>query len=148
MIRVWLLALVVVALLAFMFPWPLAVGLLVPLWAYGQARRRRARFDLRGPRDFTVEQRRVLHERDGGRCCYCGRAVHYESDCTTEGGCGTCFQADHVVAWSKGGPTTLRNGATSCRDGNLSKGDRDVLDWLADGGCEMATTGKRWRDAL
>jgi thioredoxin-like negative regulator of GroEL len=37
------------------------------------------------------------------------------------------LHADHVIAESKGGPTTLENLVTACMDCNLGKSDKDLL---------------------
>lgn len=62
--------------------------------------------------------------RDGGCCRYCGVPVHFEMGCRYVDGCDTCFEADHVIPWSKGGQTVLSNGVTACRFHNRAKGDR------------------------
>lgn len=91
------------------------------LW-YPNARRRR---------DFTAEQRATMYARDGGRCHYCGVLVHYEMNCQWVDGCDTCFEADHVVPWSRGGETVLSNGVTACRFHNRLKSDRSLDEFMA-----------------
>lgn len=59
---------------------------------------------------------RVL-SRDHFRCQYCGRSQAE----------GAVLHLDHVVPFSKGGPTTEGNLITACVDCNLGKTDRDVL---------------------
>ena len=59
---------------------------------------------------------RVL-SRDHFRCQYCGRSQAE----------GAVLHLDHVVPFSKGGPTTEENLITACMDCNLGKTDRDVL---------------------
>jgi hypothetical protein len=59
---------------------------------------------------------RVL-SRDHFRCQYCGRSQAE----------GAILHLDHVVPFSKGGPTTEDNLITACMDCNLGKTDRDVL---------------------
>lgn len=51
---------------------------------------------------FAGKLRRLLEERDGG-CAFpgCGRKPHRT-------------HAHHILAWSKGGPTTLANGVLLC----------------------------------
>jgi Zn ribbon nucleic-acid-binding protein len=115
-IRVWLLALVVVALLSLVFPWPLAVGLLVPLWAVTRTRRDR------GPRLFPSQMKDDIVRRDGERCYYCGDMTHDERDCPDGGDCPDCRQFDHVRAWAANGATRLRNGRVSCAFCNSRKG--------------------------
>lgn len=119
-----------------------AVAVLVPvaLWVLHLARKRRRRarqarrraeqawVELDPQRDFTLDQKIDMHRRDNGRCRYCGVVVHFPK-CSDEG-CDDDFEADHVIAWSKGGPTTLDNGWTACRYDNRAKGDRDVVEYL------------------
>lgn len=80
---------------------------------------------------FSPELRAALLERDGGRCRYCRRPVHYEGDCP-RGGCDLDYQADHLVAWADGGRTTLDNGIVACRWCNLHKSARSVVEFLDD----------------
>jgi 5-methylcytosine-specific restriction endonuclease McrA len=54
--------------------------------------------------------------RDGFACRYCGISVED----------GAILHADHVIAQSKGGPTTLENLVTACMDCNLGKRDKDL----------------------
>lgn len=54
-----------------------------------------------------------VFERDGFRCRYCGRGTP-----------DVVLQADHVIPASKGGPYTMENLVTSCRDCNIGKRDR------------------------
>ena len=55
--------------------------------------------------------RRIVIERDGLRCVYCGVDL-----LTTE------IHLDHVVPESQGGPTTVSNLQVTCRKCNLEKG--------------------------
>jgi len=65
-------------------------------------------------RGFSPEQRRLLwHSDDKKRCARCGKEVTW-----------TDFTADHVKAWSKGGPTSMRNAKLMHRGCNSSKGAR------------------------
>ena len=64
-------------------------------------------------RFFTGATRRGVELRD--RCCahpYCDRPIE---DC----------QADHIVPYSRGGPTVQENGQLLCRTHNRAKGDRE-----------------------
>lgn len=65
---------------------------------------------------FTRQQRREILARAGNRCeaTYLGRRCRR----TTE------LQADHVVPWAAGGPTTIDNGQALCRDCNREKTNR------------------------
>lgn len=51
--------------------------------------------------------------RDGFTCTYCGRRPP-----------AARLHADHIVAWSQGGETTLENLRTACSDCNVGKGAR------------------------
>ncbi|MDX2275050.1 MAG: HNH endonuclease signature motif containing protein [Hyphomonadaceae bacterium] len=66
-------------------------------------------------RDFTHEQRLAIFRRDGGECqlrlkCS-GEKVGWEN-----------WHADHKLAHSRGGKTTVENGQIACAACNLSKG--------------------------
>lgn len=107
------------------------------------AKRRTPRFPLflrrmGTERAFSVEQRRQIYDRDGGLCQYClvldrvARMTHFGVECPAgEDGDDACFEADHVVPWSKGGLTTLDNAVTACRRHNRMKSDRSVEDFIA-----------------
>lgn len=65
-------------------------------------------------RIFTHEQRLAIFRRDGGICqarlkCS-GAECHWDH-----------WHADHRIAWSKGGKTTVENGQVTCIDCNLAK---------------------------
>jgi len=64
-------------------------------------------------RAFSLDEKAAIYYRDGGRCQagHCGVAVPF-----------TEFHADHVIAWTHGGATTLTNGQVLCEKHNLSKG--------------------------
>jgi hypothetical protein len=59
--------------------------------------------------------RRVVLERDGYVCVYCG------SD--------ESLECDHIHPLSRGGPSTLENLATACRSCNRAKWNRTVDEW-------------------
>jgi superfamily II DNA or RNA helicase len=65
-------------------------------------------------RKFTPKQRMRIYRAFGGKCAICGIQVGE-------------FHADHVIAYSRGGETTLRNGQLLCPPCNLSKGDKYVF---------------------
>ena len=93
--------------------------------------RRVVRYRIRH-RNFSTEQRQQLLAIYHGRCFYCGVPVHYEStQCQWVDGCDTCFEADHYIPASKGGPTTIANGRASCRYHNRMKGDLMPDEFLA-----------------
>lgn len=66
--------------------------------------------------EVAVGLRFNVFRRDGFRCRYCGRSVDD----------GAVLHADHVIPESKGGPTTLENLVTACRECNIGKSDKDI----------------------
>lgn len=62
------------------------------------------------PRQFGSSQRMVIYLRSDGRCQQCQAAIQLST-----------FHADHIVPWSKGGPTTLSNAQALCPSCNLAK---------------------------
>lgn len=65
-------------------------------------------------RGFSPEQRRLLWNSDTERICpNCGKQLTWEN-----------LSVDHVIAWSKGGPTTLENAQLLCKNCNSSKGNK------------------------
>lgn len=63
---------------------------------------------------MTIGMRWDVFSRDGFRCRYCGISVDE----------GATLHADHIVARSAGGPTTLENLVTACLDCNLGKSNK------------------------
>jgi 5-methylcytosine-specific restriction endonuclease McrA len=61
---------------------------------------------------FSRRQREHLAILSGGCCELCGEDLP------------DSFHGDHKLAFSKGGPTTLRNGQATCPRCNLRKGSR------------------------
>lgn len=93
------------------------------LLAAGLGRRRR----WRDPhRLFTREQKLVLLARAGHRCEH---KPPFWRRCPTM----RRLEADHIVPWSRGGPTQLWNGAVLCHKHNRRKSNR------------LPTTLYRWR---
>lgn len=82
----------------------------ISLLRIGRARRQRWRDPVRL---FTWAQKRVLIERAGGRCEH--KPLLWRR-CPEPGS-----EADHVIPWSRGGPTQLFNGQLLCRRHNRSK---------------------------
>jgi len=72
-----------------------------------------AAIQLDPKRIFDDYQKIQLYARDKGRCQSCKKAVG-EFD----------WHADHVIAWIRGGKTTLENGQVLCVRCNLKKRDR------------------------
>ena len=62
-------------------------------------------------RHFSDDQRMAIYRRDEGVCAECSKTCD-ETD----------FHADHVIAWSNGGTTSLANGRVLCPECNLAKG--------------------------
>lgn len=65
---------------------------------------------VRGPRRFTVRQRRDLAREQNYLCADCRASLDAN------------FHADHIHPWALGGPTTLENGQALCATCNLRKG--------------------------
>jgi 5-methylcytosine-specific restriction endonuclease McrA len=61
-------------------------------------------------RHIPIDLRAAVLLRDNGRCVRCGAEER--------------LHIDHIVPFSKGGPTTLANLQTLCQTCNLSKGAR------------------------
>jgi hypothetical protein len=68
-----------------------------------------------GPRHVPVSLRFKIMQRDGFRCTACGNSPAIDRRCRLE--------IDHVVPWSKGGPTEPANLRTLCSVCNAGKGD-------------------------
>ena len=62
------------------------------------------------PRRFGKSQRMAIYLNSDGKCQLCQAPITLSD-----------FHADHVVPWSKGGPTTLSNAQALCSSCNLSK---------------------------
>jgi len=65
-------------------------------------------------RGFTSEQRLAIYRRDGGFC-------KIQSHCGGEKLSWDGWHADHIVAYSNGGKTTVANGQVGCPSCNLAK---------------------------
>jgi 5-methylcytosine-specific restriction endonuclease McrA len=76
--------------------------------------------DPRGPRTAPLRLRFLVMQRDGFRCCLCGRSPALDRS--------VILQVDHVVPWSKNGPTILGNLRTLCEGCNLGRGNLDCRD--------------------
>ena len=64
-------------------------------------------------RSFTANQRRIILAIYGHACIYCKASLTKET-----------AQIDHVIPFSQGGVTSVKNGVPSCRKCNLHKGVR------------------------
>jgi|GEM_PF-2695898 len=62
------------------------------------------------PRRFGKSQRMAIYLNSDGKCELCQAPITLSD-----------FHADHIVPWSKGGPTTLSNAQALCSSCNLSK---------------------------
>lgn len=67
------------------------------------------------PRCPSVRLRFRVLQRDRFRCCSCGRSPATDS--------GVVLHVDHLVPWSRGGPTTFENLRTLCSLCNYGKSD-------------------------
>ena len=65
-------------------------------------------------RNFTDAEKYAIFIQSGGKCANCGKIFKNFSD----------FEADHVIAWAKGGKTTIANAQALCKSCNRSKGAR------------------------
>ena len=68
-------------------------------------------------RSFTHEQRLAIYRRDKGVCLVKLR-------CTGEKCEWDNWEADHILAWDSGGPTTVENGQVACIPCNKSKSNK------------------------
>lgn len=66
-----------------------------------------------GQRNFTQDQRVVVYHKFAKKCAICGTNVEQDN-----------FHVDHIIPFSKGGPTTVDNGQLSCPSCNLAKGNK------------------------
>jgi 5-methylcytosine-specific restriction endonuclease McrA len=66
---------------------------------------------------FSRAQRYEMWSRQGGVCPRTGKVIPEEDINNHE-----LWAADHVIPYSKGGPTTIENGELVCRDYNQNKG--------------------------
>ena len=66
-------------------------------------------------RNINPRLRFLVMQRDHFKCCACGASPAKDPS--------VLLHADHIVPWSKGGPTTMDNLQTLCSKCNLGKGD-------------------------
>ncbi len=64
-------------------------------------------------RTFDKRTKDRVYSQQGGKCAICGEHFEIEQ-----------MEADHIVPWSKGGPTIIENCQVLCRDCNLKKSDK------------------------
>lgn len=66
--------------------------------------------------------RKVLIDRQGGKCHYCGvDLLHKWNSCTSNENNDRWAWVDHKVPWCVGGKTDLENCVMACRKCNLQK---------------------------
>ncbi len=63
-------------------------------------------------RFFNQEQRMAIFRKSNGKCAICGNDITEDN-----------FEADHIVAYSNGGKTSIINGQALCKHCNDSKSD-------------------------
>ena len=63
-------------------------------------------------RTFTLWQKRILKIFSGNICNLCGKKLKGN------------FHADHIIPYSKGGKTILKNAQALCAECNLKKGNK------------------------
>jgi superfamily II DNA or RNA helicase len=68
--------------------------------------------DVTERRRFSRRQKNALYLGSGGRCAECGRPLDDR------------WPADHVIPWSRNGPTLISNGQALCPECNGRKGNR------------------------
>lgn len=66
-------------------------------------------------RIFPPSLRAIIFERDGHRCCKCGRGREQLFPL------GLHLEVDHKIAWIDGGETSYQNGETLCNECNSAK---------------------------
>ena len=83
------------------------------------------------PQLDRAERLRVVLERDGPTCVWCGRTFTAQVVATT----------DHLVPRVKGGPSWLENEVAACRRCNGERGHRGAAEWLEE--CLRRGPGRR-----
>jgi superfamily II DNA or RNA helicase len=81
---------------------------------------------------FNRRQRRLLAWVSGGACKDCGERLNSR------------FHADHIVPFSKGGPTVTRNGQALCPACNMKKGSRQMQTKLRPWQTEALNKALHW----
>jgi hypothetical protein len=67
------------------------------------------------------ERLRLILERDGAHCVWCGRSLDVDSRLAS---------TEHVVPRLKGGPAWIENEVAACRSCNRKRGHASPLVWL------------------
>ena len=68
-------------------------------------------------RFFSKSQRDQIFHNSKGRCQICDKTIVYQE-----------FQADHIIPYSRGGKTEIKNGQALCQTCNLSKSNQMNLE--------------------
>ena len=74
---------------------------------------------------FTSSQRNEIFLNSGGKCQSCGAEISLEN-----------FHADHIIPFSEGGITEIKNGQALCQKCNLAKGAKlkvELSPWMPPG---------------
>lgn len=110
-----------VVLLAFLFPWALAV--IIPVWTVYLiwAIRHRRQLGHRTLRFASEDQRAAVWRAYAGRCAHCGTTCVPSLEPRPDRG-----EIDHIVPWSRGGETVLGNLQLLCSFCNQEKSNRYV----------------------
>ena len=80
---------------------------------------------MNNARFFTSSQRNEIFLNSGGKCQSCGAEISLEN-----------FHADHIIPFSEGGITEIKNGQALCQKCNLAKGAKlkvDLSPWMPPG---------------
>ena len=80
---------------------------------------------MNNSRFFNSSQRNQLFLKSGGKCQSCGAEITLEN-----------FHADHIIPFSEGGITEIKNGQALCQKCNLEKGSKlkiDLSPWMPPG---------------
>lgn len=89
------------------------------------------RLNLKADAEFdplvTVDS---LRERQGDKCHYCGEDLDFSPKKRGDAYNPLGATVDHVIPLSKGGGWTFENCVLVCAHDNVSKGNRDVEEWL------------------
>lgn len=84
---------------------------------------RRRAIELNAEGDFTAEDIVDMYEDQGGHCAYCGIGIFWDIF--------RDVQIEHMTPLSRSGTNWPDNICLSCRDCNLSKHNKTVVEWIA-----------------
>jgi hypothetical protein len=80
--------------------------------------KRTKKYLSKNSRDIAIRLRYKILKRDNYRCVYCGKSPATDV--------GVKLQIDHIIPFSKGGKTEIKNLQTLCSECNLGKSD-DII---------------------